>query len=84
MILLLSRQVWVGLYDSTNVFKALAVICPSIGLDHQNVLGQTYAEIAEQKAGVLKEHVPFIFAKERDDVHRVFLKKSASLRQPNV
>lgn len=64
-----------GLYDSTNVFKALAVICPSIGLDHQNVLGQTYAEIAEQKAGVLKEHVPFIFATERDDVHRVFLKK---------
>ena len=26
-----------GLYDSTNVFKALAVICPSIGLDHQAV-----------------------------------------------
>ena len=38
-----------GLYDSTNVFKALAVVCPSIGLDHQNVLGQTYAEIAAQK-----------------------------------
>lgn len=65
-----------GLYDSTNVFKALAVICPSIGLDHQNVLGQTYAEIAEQKAGVLKEHVPFIFATERDDVRQVFLKKA--------
>ena len=65
-----------GLYDSTNVFKALAVICPSIGLDHQNVLGQTYAEIAEQKAGVLKQYVPFIFATERDDVHRVFLKKA--------
>ncbi len=65
-----------GLYDSTNVFKALAVICPSIGLDHQNVLGQTYAEIAEQKAGVLKEHVPFIFATERDDVRQVFLKKT--------
>lgn len=38
-----------GLYDSTNLFKALAVLCPSIGLDHQNVLGQTYAEIAAQK-----------------------------------
>lgn len=44
-----------GLYDSTNVFKALAVLCPSIGLDHQNVLGKTYAEIAAQKAGVLKK-----------------------------
>lgn len=38
-----------GLYDSTNVFKALAVVCPSIGLDHQAILGQTYAAIAEQK-----------------------------------
>ena len=65
-----------GLYDSTNVFKALAVVCPSIGLDHQNVLGQTYAEIAEQKAGVLKENVPFIFATERDDVRQVFLGKA--------
>lgn len=65
-----------GLYDSTNVFKALAVVCPSIGLDHQNVLGQTYAEIAAQKVGVLKEHVPFIFATEREDVRHVFVNKA--------
>lgn len=65
-----------GLYDSTNVFKALAVLCPSIGLDHQNVLGETYAEIAAQKAGVLKEGVPFIFATERDDVRQVFTEKA--------
>ena len=67
-----------GLYDSTNVFKALAVICPSIGLDHQSVLGETYTEIAEQKAGVLTENVPFIFATKRDDVRQVFIKKAQS------
>ena len=37
-----------GLYDSTNVFKPQAVICTSIGLDHQDILGQSYQEIASQ------------------------------------
>lgn len=65
-----------GLYDSTNVFKALAVVCPSIGLDHQAVLGQTYVEIAEQKVGVLKNRVPLIYAQEREEVQRVFTEKA--------
>ncbi|MFC3928011.1 bifunctional folylpolyglutamate synthase/dihydrofolate synthase [Streptococcus caprae] len=71
-----------GLYDSTNVFHPLAVICPSIGLDHQAILGETYKEIAEQKAGVLKSQVPFIYAVERDDVRRVFEETAASLSCP--
>ena len=65
-----------GLYDSTNLFSPLAVICPSIGLDHQAVLGNTHAEIAAEKAGVLKNGAPFIFATERDDVRTVFEKKA--------
>lgn len=40
-----------GLYDSTNVFQAMVVVCPSIGLDHQAILGTSYAEIAAQKQG---------------------------------
>ncbi|SDO57168.1 dihydrofolate synthase / folylpolyglutamate synthase [Streptococcus equinus] len=71
-----------GLYDSTNLFKALAVLCPSIGLDHQNVLGQTYAEIAAQKVGVLKEKVPFIFATDRADVCQVFADKAEACHSP--
>ena len=71
-----------GLYDSTNVFKAIAVVCPSIGLDHQPVLGDTYVEIAEQKVGVLKEGVPFIFATERDDVRKVFENKAQETNSP--
>lgn len=61
-----------GLYDSTNIFKPLAVVCTSIGLDHQNILGQSYLEIAEQKVGVLKKGVPFIFATDRSDVRHLF------------
>ncbi|MEQ9763859.1 folylpolyglutamate synthase/dihydrofolate synthase family protein [Streptococcus sp. ZJ151] len=65
-----------GLYDSTNIFNPLAVICTSIGLDHQTILGQTYEEIAAQKVGVLKDKVPFVFAENRMDVKTVFYKKA--------
>lgn len=66
-----------GRDDATNVFKALAVVCPSIGLDHQVILGQTYGQIAEQKVGVLKEGVPLIYASEREDVASIFDDKAA-------
>ena len=65
-----------GLHDSTNLFKPLAVLCPSIGLDHQAILGNTHAEIAAEKAGVLKNGAPFIYATDRPDVRDVFEKKA--------
>lgn len=65
-----------GLHDSTNLFSPLAVICPSIGLDHQAVLGNTHAEIATEKAGVLKNGASFIYATDRNDVRDVFKQKA--------
>ena len=65
-----------GLHDSTNLFSHLVVICPSIGLDHQAVLGNTHAEIATEKAGVLKNGASFIYATDRTDVRDVFKQKA--------
>ena len=65
-----------GLHDSTNLFSPLAVICPSIGLDHQAGLGNTHAEIATEKAGVLKNGASFIYATDRTDVRDVFKQKA--------
>ena len=65
-----------GLHDSTNLFSPLEVICPSIGLDHQAVLGNTHAEIATEKAGVLKNGASFIYATDRTDVRDVFKQKA--------
>lgn len=61
-----------GRLDSTNVFMPLMVICPSIGLDHQSILGNTHVEIAREKAGAIKSGVPFVYATEREDVAQVF------------
>ncbi|WP_027968606.1 bifunctional folylpolyglutamate synthase/dihydrofolate synthase [Streptococcus equinus] len=71
-----------GTFDSTNVFVAQAVICPSISIDHQDTLGNTLAEIAGHKAGVLKSNVPFIFGKMAPEVREVFYQKSVSLGCP--
>lgn len=71
-----------GTFDSTNVFTAQAVICPSISIDHQDTLGKTLVEIAGHKAGVLKPNVPFIFGKMAPEVKEVFYQKSTSLGCP--
>lgn len=71
-----------GLYDSTNVFEAQAIVCPSIGLDHQAILGETYVDIARQKAGVVKTNAPFIYAVDRDDVRQVFEEAAAYFQAP--
>ncbi len=47
-----------GLLDGTNVITRPDKVCviTDIGLDHTNVLGNTIAEIAEQKAGIIQSH----------------------------
>ena len=48
-----------GMYDSTNfVVRPCATVITNIGLDHQNILGDTIEEIAHQKAGIIKPGVP--------------------------
>ena len=42
-----------GRFDATNIVTPVAVVIPSIDLDHQQFLGSTLAEIAFEKAGVI-------------------------------
>ena len=43
-----------GLLDTTNVVTGKIAVITSIGLDHQETLGNSLAAIAEQKAGIFK------------------------------
>lgn len=49
-----------GLLDTTNVVAPALSVITSIGMDHQDLLGSTLGEIAEQKAGIIKESVPVV------------------------
>lgn len=49
-----------GRLDSTNIVSPLAAAITSIDLDHQEFLGGTLAEIAYEKAGIIKPRVPVV------------------------
>ncbi len=56
-----------GTFDATNVFEEteVAVITP-ISLEHTQILGKTTAEIARDKAGIIKRGTTAVVAKQRD------------------
>jgi dihydrofolate synthase/folylpolyglutamate synthase len=49
-----------GRYDSTNVVAPIVSVITRIDLEHTSVLGPTYADIAWQKAGILRRGVPAV------------------------
>lgn len=53
-----------GRLDATNIVTPLASVITNIGLDHQQWLGSTHAQIAAEKAGIIKPGVPVITAAE--------------------
>ncbi|RAI82314.1 bifunctional folylpolyglutamate synthase/dihydrofolate synthase [Macrococcoides goetzii] len=53
--------------DSTNVFMPIMTILTSIGLDHTNIIGDSYLDIAKEKSGVIKAGVPFVYAVKNDE-----------------
>lgn len=49
-----------GRLDSTNIVTPRCSVIVSIGKDHTHILGDQYAQIAEEKAGIIKPGVPVI------------------------
>lgn len=63
-----------GRLDSTNALgKPAVAVITKIGYDHMAILGDSLAEIASEKAGILKEGVPAVFADQEEEVERVLL-----------
>jgi dihydrofolate synthase/folylpolyglutamate synthase len=46
----------------------LASAITNVQLDHQNILGDTIEEIAAEKAGIIKNHIPIISGDENEAV----------------
>jgi len=56
-----------GRLDSTNVLVPETSVIVSIGLDHTNILGGTYVEIAHEKAGIIKCGRPAVVGQMVDE-----------------
>lgn len=61
-----------GIYDTTNVVKhPLGTIITPIDYDHQRFLGNTLAEIAGNKAGILKRGARAVMGLQHDESRKV-------------
>lgn len=61
-----------GKLDSTNIITPELSIITNIGWDHMNLLGNTLAAIATEKAGIIKPHIPVIIGESLPETQPVF------------
>ncbi|MFF2588431.1 bifunctional folylpolyglutamate synthase/dihydrofolate synthase [Peribacillus butanolivorans] len=71
-----------GRLDTTNVIQPLLSIITSISLEHTNILGNTLAEIASEKAGIIKSGAPIISGVTAEEPAKVIEEKAASADVP--
>lgn len=68
-----------GSWDATNVIGGSVAVVTPIDLDHTDRLGDTPAEIATEKAGVIKRDATVIMAQQPVDAAQVLLKKAVEV-----
>lgn len=66
-----------GRLDSTNVLSPALCVITNVSLDHMNMLGNTVAEIAVEKAGIIKQQTPVIIGEWNTDYNKIFEEKAA-------
>lgn len=71
-----------GLYDSTNVITPIVSVITTVSWDHMKYLGNTLAQIASQKAGIIKEEVPVVIGQLPAQALTVITKQATKNRSP--
>jgi dihydrofolate synthase/folylpolyglutamate synthase len=74
-----------GRLDATNEIAPVVTAITSIGLDHEAHLGSTLADIASEKAGIIKPGVPVVLGmlppEALDPITRIALSRDAPIVQ---
>jgi dihydrofolate synthase/folylpolyglutamate synthase len=73
-----------GRLDSTNIITPEISIVTNISFDHKDLLGDTLAKIAVEKAGIIKKNVPVIISKNQSEIKQIFLQKAKDMDAPIV
>lgn len=71
-----------GRLDSTNVINPEVSVITNIGLDHTQFLGTTLAEIASEKAGIIKSKIPVVIGEAKPETTAVFIDKARKEKSP--
>jgi dihydrofolate synthase/folylpolyglutamate synthase len=73
-----------GRLDATNIVSPEVCVITPVNLDHTDVLGDTIAKIAAEKAGIIKPGVTVISAPQVDEAMQVIEKKCFELHSPLI
>jgi len=62
-----------GRLDSTNIISPELSVITNVSMDHVKFLGNTIEDIAIEKAGIIKSHIPVVIGEKQNDVSNVFI-----------
>ncbi|HEY9077403.1 MAG TPA: folylpolyglutamate synthase/dihydrofolate synthase family protein [Anaerolineaceae bacterium] len=71
-----------GRLDATNLVEPIVSVITSLSYDHMNVLGDTLAKIAGEKAGIIKQGHPVVVSPQQDEALQVVEKIAAERNAP--
>lgn len=71
-----------GRLDCTNIITPVLSVITNISFDHTQFLGNTLAEIAGEKAGIIKPHVPVVIGEYIEETRPVFEKVAGEHHSP--
>ena len=71
-----------GRLDSTNIITPILSVITNISLDHTSLLGDTPAQIASEKAGIIKPGVPVVIGEYDPETEAVFRDTASALGSP--
>lgn len=71
-----------GRLDCTNIIRPELCLITNISFDHTQFLGDTLAEIASEKAGIIKKGIPVVIGETTPETGPVFLKKAHDTEAP--
>lgn len=73
-----------GRLDCTNIISPVLSVITNISFDHVQFLGNTLAQIAGEKAGIIKPKVPVVIGKTQDETATVFKNRAKEVGAPIV
>lgn len=71
-----------GRFDCTNIISPMLSVITNISFDHTQFLGNTLAQIASEKAGIIKHKVPVIIGECNAETRPVFEHKAHEVEAP--
>ncbi|MDO4918435.1 folylpolyglutamate synthase/dihydrofolate synthase family protein [Kocuria sp.] len=71
-----------GSWDATSVADAAVSVVTPIGLDHTEILGDTVADIAREKAGIIKPEGFLVSSAQPPEAAQVLLERARELGDP--